>query len=168
MNVSLVSPRLSCNTYKLRHKSSRNRSRSWCFTINNHDKELVSHLSHPELWKMPIKKLIFQEEIGENETPHLQGFVMFKNQVDFSKIKEWLPTAHLEKAKSVAASIRYCSKKNTRSGIQYTFGILPSELSKTKLPPFTEEEIMQDMCKQMHQDINEDTDGYWKSHELDL
>ncbi len=143
--VSLVSPRLSCNTNKLRHRNMRNRSRSWCFTWNNYTVENLSHLSHPDFFKTEIVKLIFQEELGKENTKHLQGFVQFKNQIDFSKLKEYLPKCHLEKCKSVAASIKYCSKEDTRSGTRYTYGIASKELSKKKIPPLSEEEVLANM-----------------------
>ncbi len=102
-------------------------------------------MSQPKLENLKIKKMIFQEEIGESGTLHLQGFVQFENQVDFNKLKKILPTAHLEKTKSVAASIKYCSKKNTRSGALYTYGISDSELSKEKKPPLEQEEILDNL-----------------------
>ncbi len=152
--VSLVSPRLSCNTRKLRHKSTRFRSRSWCFTWNNYTEENLSQLSQPEFFKTKIIKLIFQEEIGKENTKHLQGFVQFKNQIDFSKLKEYLPKCHLEKCKSVAASIKYCSKEDTRSGTRYTYGISPAELTHEKKPPLSEEEIMANLKADAHKDID--------------
>ncbi len=141
MNVSLVSPSLSCNTNKLRHTKYRNRSRSWCFTINNHTPEILSHLSHPENWFCIIKKLAFQEELGENKTLHLQGVVVFANQVGFDRVKQFLPSAHIEKCKSVAASVRYCTKEQTRVGKVVTYGIAASMLNKKKSPPKSDDEI---------------------------
>ncbi len=141
-SVSLVSPMSQGNTNNLRHKTSRNRSRSWCFTWNNYTPENLSHLSQPNYFPQEIKKMIFQEELGKENTKHLQGFIQFKNQIDFRQIKKYLPKCHLGKCNSVTASIKYCSKEDTRSGTRYTYGISDSELFKKKLPPLTEEELL--------------------------
>ncbi len=118
------------------------RCRSWCFTLNNHTEKDISLISHLfESYK--IIKIIFQEEMGKNGTPHLQGVIQFKNQFLFSKLKEILPTAHLEKCRSLKASIKYCSKEDTRSGIQFTYGVKKKELWQAEL---TQEEILE-WCK---------------------
>ena len=67
------------NTMESRHSSSRNRARTWCFTLNNYTEEDSVSLSHNKWNDMEITKLVFQEEIGEKGTPHLQGVVQFKN-----------------------------------------------------------------------------------------
>lgn len=154
MMVSLVSPSLSCNTNKLSPKRIRNRSRSWCFTLNNHTVENWSQLSHPDFLICGIKKIMIQEELGENGTPHIQGFLMFKQQVDFSKVKALIPKAHIEKSRNPAASIKYCSKQDTRSGLRYSFGIKESEKEGIKIPDMTQEEICDDMKKQLYDDID--------------
>lgn len=145
--VSLVSPSLSGNTRSLRHKTNRKRARSWCFTWNNYTPENLSQLSQPNYFNSEISKLIFQEEIGKESTPHLQGMVQFKNQIDFHKLKEQLPKCHLEKCKSVSASIKYCSKEDTRSGTRYTYGISESEITKIKIPRLTDDEVMINLRK---------------------
>jgi len=63
---------------------------------------------------------VFQEETGEKGTKHLQGIFMFKNAVSFKKLKSNIPTAHIEVCRNQKASIRYCSKKETRTGEIYT------------------------------------------------
>ncbi len=164
-NVSLVSPMSHyCNT-KLRHKSSRNRSRSWCFTWNNYTTENLSHLSHPNFFKTEIIKLIFQEEVGKNKTKHLQGFVQFKNQIDFKKIKDYLPKCHIEKCKSVAASIKYCSKEDTRLGTRYTYGITKSEMAVREI---SKEEILNNLKLHAYKDVDNDEDGFWKKNVIDF
>ncbi len=149
MNVKMkclnVSPLSQCNTRKLRHKSSRNRSRSWCFTINNYTEENYVSMSQPKNWPGKILKLIFQEEIGEKNTMHLQGWVKFENQLEFSVLKKYLPTAHIEKARSDKASIKYCSKTATASGRLYTYGILDAELAKPTYVPLSQDQILLDL-----------------------
>ena len=98
-----------CNT-KLKVPS---RSRNYAFTLNNYTEEDIKSI--PTLGA----DYIFQEETGAGGTPHLQGILMFKNAVTFSKLKRMLPTAHIEMAKSKMASMRYCSKEDTRTGMIY-------------------------------------------------
>lgn len=137
------------NTNTLCQTLSRKRARSWCFTWNNYTKKDLAQLALPNFFKSEVKKLIFQEEIGKNKTPHLQGFVQFKNPIDFHKIKEYLPECHLEKCASIRASIKYCSKEDTRLGTRYTYGISDSELAKIKIPPLSDEELLAGL-REMH------------------
>ena len=58
-----------------------------------------------------ITHYIYGYEVGEQGTPHIQGYVKFKNQVRFSTMKNKLPRAHIEKARGDPDSnYRYCSK----------------------------------------------------------
>lgn len=69
--------------------------RNACFTINNYTLEEELHLKslHPKM-----SYLVWGKEIGEEGTPHLQGYVEFKEKTPFSKVKEYVGTrAHIEK-----------------------------------------------------------------------
>lgn len=90
------------------------KSRGWCITINNYSQAEVKALSTLKC------EYLFQEETGENGTPHLQGMLYYKNAVPFKTVKELFPRAHIEKMKNKIASIKYCSKEDTRSGKIYT------------------------------------------------
>lgn len=88
--------------------SPASRARSWCFTVNNYTEEdkvsVVSLVSGSRLY-------CYGFEIGENGTPHIQGYVCFKNQTKFQTLKNKLPRAHWEKAKGSAQdNLKYCSK----------------------------------------------------------
>lgn len=49
--------------------------------------------------------------MGENGTPHYQGFVRFKWQTSFSRVKQLLPRAHLEKQRGTnEQAALYCKK----------------------------------------------------------
>lgn len=55
---------------------------------------------------------IYGEEIGEEGTPHLQGYVRFKNARTLKVMKKALHRAHLEIAKgSPFQNYQYCSKQ---------------------------------------------------------
>lgn len=82
------------------------RSRKYVFTINNYTDDDIARLSN-----MGTLYLCYGKETGENGTPHLQGFLYYKNSKSFNAIKKNLPRAHLEIAKgSVAQNVEYCSK----------------------------------------------------------
>ncbi len=121
------------------------KARSWCFTINNHTVETWNSLTHLNL-NFQIKKIIFQEEKGENDTPHIQGVIQFKNQILFNTLKELYPTAHWEICRTLKGSIKYCSKEETRAGKQFSYGIKDTEMWK---PQLTEEEWL-NYCKEQH------------------
>jgi len=78
-----------------------------------------------------VPRLVFQEEIGEKGTPHLQGALMFKNKGrPFTLIPH--RRTHWEK-KSPHSTVKqlfdYCLKKDTRNGQQYARGwTIPYEL----------------------------------------
>lgn len=95
--------------------SSRARCRRWCFTLNNPGPEDLSHLSR-DFNKLGAKWII-GEEVGAEGTPHLQGYVEFKNQTSWSTIKRLSTRAHWEKAKgNQQQNVRYCSKEGNYQG----------------------------------------------------
>ncbi len=140
------------NSIKRDTNLPRNRARTWCFTLNNYGEEDTVSLSHPEWNNMKITKMVFQEEIGnENGTKHLQGVVQFANQVSFTSLKEFHDKIHWSKCRNLNASIKYCSKEDTRNGEIYTHGDIEKWLWKdTKDEPLMSiVDMYQDMYRQM-------------------
>ncbi len=84
----------------------------WCFTLNHYTNDDIQELV-PILDSLS-NKYIFQEEVApETKTPHLQGYVAFKNKkrpVGLFPNK----TMHWEKCRLVKKSIKYCQKDDTR------------------------------------------------------
>ena len=80
-------------------------SRCWCFTINN-----------PKMGdnRVPDEKMTYMvvgEEVGENGTPHTQGFVILKSRTRLSCMKKWMPRAHLELMRGNSdQAAEYCKK----------------------------------------------------------
>lgn len=93
------------------------RRTAYCFTINNwdeHDLERVKSID--------CKYLIVGKEIGEEGTPHLQGYIHFNRNVRFSSVKASLPRAHIEFARgSATQNAAYCKK----GGDFYEHGLCP-------------------------------------------
>ena len=80
----------------------------WSFTINN-------YTSVPDQLPPNMKYLIVGEEVGQqNNTPHLQGYVQFKNPQEKPSqyFLQFGPQGHFEVSRgSPAANIEYCSKE---------------------------------------------------------
>lgn len=64
--------------------------------------------------KVPDKKMEYMvvgEEVGENGTPHVQGFVILKVRTRLSAMKKWMPRAHLELMRGNSEqAAEYCKK----------------------------------------------------------
>ena len=95
------------------------RARNWVFTINHYrdfPKELPSG-------PPPVAYLCFGKEVSQNGTPHLQGYVSFKNAVYRpSRFFEQYGNGHFSMARGSAdENAEYCAKEG-----QFTeFGIRP-------------------------------------------
>lgn len=81
----------------------------WCFTLNNYTEEHCSSIKEVLEYE-GINEYVIGKEVGEKGTPHLQGFVAFKNKLrplHIFGIKE----IHWEKCKAGRkANLEYCSK----------------------------------------------------------
>lgn len=83
---------------------------NWCFTINNYSDEDETRLRELSRHDNTLY-LIYGREIGENGTPHLQGFVRFKSRCHFNRCKVLVSErAHLEISRNASASAKYCKK----------------------------------------------------------
>lgn len=90
-------------------KRIRQRAAGWCFTINNYtDNDIVTLQA---LYPDTVKYIVFGREVGENNTPHLQGYLHCINKKEFNSIKKLMPTAHIEKIKGTPLEAStYCKK----------------------------------------------------------
>lgn len=89
------------------HEGNTNlRARRWCFTLNNYSEEELSQLSHNNYL------FCIGKEVGENGTPHLQGYLESKSAVRFDTLRNLCPRAHWEPAKgNREANVAYCTKE---------------------------------------------------------
>ncbi len=163
------------NTIKHKSKSGRNtiicplkRARSWCYTWNNHTDE-DWHTQHSIFSKCKIAKHICQEEMGKCGTPHIQGFIQFRNAINFSTLKKINKKIHWEVCRNIPASINYCSKVATRSGRSYVFGIVIPE-GKNEIKSLEDldgkSKILDDMRQQMMNEWRSKVDEMMKSVNL--
>lgn len=87
------------------------RYRKWCFTLNNYDEKDLEIID-TKTQQYSNLKYVYGKEIGESGTPHLQGYLEFKNAISMKSLKKWLPRAHLEKARgSSKQNYDYCTKE---------------------------------------------------------
>lgn len=101
------------------NKSIDKKHRCMFFTLNNYNIDnIVSLVSYFK----GINELlyVFQEETGEEKTPHLQGCFKSKTQIRFSTLKNINEKIHWEICRNWNQSVDYCSKKETRTGKIYT------------------------------------------------
>jgi len=86
------------------------KSKHWCLTINNPEE---GDDTFPTVWWNPAQMdyLILGQEVGENGTHHLQGYVIFKIRKQLSAVKKTFPRAHLEiKRGKCSEAAAYCMK----------------------------------------------------------
>lgn len=82
--------------------------RNMCFTMNNP----VEPLAFDESW---MSYLVYQKEVGENQTPHYQGYVESKKAMRLSAWRKVLPGCHLEVRRGTQEEAKtYCTKTDTR------------------------------------------------------
>lgn len=84
------------------------RSRRWVFTLNNYTEDELDHISGIE-----SEYLLYGMETGEEGTPHLQGYIVFKWQKSFNTVKSLIQRAHWEVAKGNSdENYAYCTKQD--------------------------------------------------------
>lgn len=112
-------------------------SKNWCFTVNNYNSQDIDMFLNS--CSSIVPQFIFQEEKGENGTPHLQGYLKFatkKRPLSYFKSTK----VHWEKCRSVSASIEYCQKGDSRIGETFRRGInAPFVQTIEKFYPWQEE-----------------------------
>lgn len=112
-----------CNTKKGKAKQV-NQRKEWFFTWNNYPENGMEML---ETVLEPLcEKAVWQEELGANGTPHIQGtFILYVRArwSEFGLPKE----IHWEKTKWKERALEYCKKERTRNGRTFKKG-MPSDL----------------------------------------
>lgn len=110
------------------------RGKYWCFTVNNPTEDI-------EFDEDTMDYLIYGREVGEEGTPHLQGYVAFKNRLRLTGVKKVIPRGHLEVAKGNAKANRdYCMKQGDYVEYGKPTGLAPGKR--------TDVETIRDVIKQ--------------------
>ena len=79
----------------------------WCWTLNNYTDAEVEAI---RAW--PTTYSVFGREVGENGTPHLQGFSIFTKRQRLSGCKKLQARAHWEPARGTAEQAATYAKKD--------------------------------------------------------
>jgi len=114
-------------------KKQENACVKWCFTFNNYTADDILLISAK--FKEICKKYVFQQEVGEQGTPHLQGSIWLLKKMRWSEFK--LPnTIYWSKMRNEEASIKYCQKSKTSVGEPFIFGFPKPIKILTNLKPW--------------------------------
>jgi Putative viral replication protein len=97
----------SCVSLLTVESDTMSRAKHWCFTLNNYTAENIAQILGAE---DQYNYVIFGKEVGENGTPHLQGFVSFPSRVRLNYCTQTIGQAHYSVARNVDHSIQYCKK----------------------------------------------------------
>ncbi len=84
----------------------RKKYKHWCFTINNPKEEDTPDLEQ-------IQYLIVANEVGDNGTLHIQGYLCYKQRKYYTAVKKLMLRAHIEvksRYSTVEQAIHYCMK----------------------------------------------------------
>lgn len=80
--------------------------KTWVFTLNNYTDDEVKLINDLE-----CNYCIYGREVGEQGTPHLQGYITFKNACRMTSLAKLIKRAHWEAAVGrPEAAINYCKK----------------------------------------------------------
>jgi hypothetical protein len=101
-----------------------------------------------------VKEFLFQDEVGDNGTLHVNGALKTKYSTQFKAIKKWLPRAHISKATSAEHAsniLKYAHKTETsvegtqRKITQETFTAhkICIMLARTILPQYDDRKYME-------------------------
>lgn len=109
-------------------------TKHYVFTLNNYTQDDIQRLRSIQ---EACAYIIFGKEVGNSGTPHLQGYVCFKQVKTFLQAKNLIGTrAHIERKRgSPKEAADYCMKENDYE----EFGVLPTTGgSDTKFKRFVE------------------------------
>ena len=85
------------------------RYRRYCFVLNNWSEAELNTLTHEFTNLRGL--YIIGKETGESGTPHLQGYVEYKNAINLKTLRNINNRVHWDAAKGTKAdNIKYCSK----------------------------------------------------------
>jgi len=87
------------------------RTKRWCFTLNNFSEDEFAKLK--ESFSVVASYAVVGRECGSGGTPHLQGYVEFRERARLSGVRKFSGRAHWEPAKGTAAeNLTYVSKED--------------------------------------------------------
>lgn len=126
-------------------------SKNWVFTWNNPDMDAEP----PNVWP-DVKYAIWQYEVGEQGTPHYQGYVVFTKNTRLAWLVKNCPLGiHWAVRRGSHAQARdYASKADTRVHGPWTHGEEPKQGERTDLQAaadYTKDHTMQEVAEEYPQ-----------------
>lgn len=109
-NAANASARQGSTANRKKKALAKPQSKHWCFTMNNYTEDDVTRLS--QLKNTQAAYIIFGREVGEQGTPHLQGFVSFPSRKRLPQVIAALGQCHCSIARLITQSIEYCKKED--------------------------------------------------------
>ena len=111
--------------------NNKQRSRGWCFTINNYTDDELNHLSKVGSDLNQCVYLVFGKEVSSTGTPHLQGFLYCKTKKSFKQAKGLLSDrAYVDASRGTPQEASdYCKK----DGLVTEYGTCPMQGKRTDL-----------------------------------
>ncbi len=111
--------------------------------------------SYPTDWKtqlgnlQDLERYACQPEQAGTGQPHIQGILWFSKKKKHSWMRAQIPGAHWEKARDIAACVKYCQKMNTKDGEVWVKGFaikrpVKDPLAGKKLYKY--QKFIEDMC----------------------
>lgn len=90
-------------------ENEKKKYRNWCWTLNNYTKEEMERIQNQSTKYLYC---CFGQEKGESGTPHLQGYIRFRNGTSLKCVKDLLSSrAHIEPRRGTEEqAIKYCEK----------------------------------------------------------
>lgn len=126
-NGTEVGTEVAGNTKAATQKSESKKFRGYLLTINNPTAEDTKMLETDDNFTYGT----WQLEKGKDGTEHIQAFIYYKSARVWPKKK--YPRAHIEPARSIPNSIKYCQKEDTRIAGPWTRGEMPEQGRRTDL-----------------------------------
>ncbi len=112
------------------------RTRKWSYTLNNPSDEILDEW-RGGVFLCTARHHVAQLESGAAGTPHIQGFVNWKNPKTFSATKTLLREAHIERSRgSLDDNYAYCTKRTGRLEGPWEHGFPRARVLPTGLHPW--------------------------------
>lgn len=115
----------------------------WFFTLNNYRSDEIDPLI--AFLNDKCVKYRFQEEIGEEGTPHLQGCIQLKKKDRMTSLKKHNDRIHWEKTRNEQAASEYVWKDETHFGRRWDKGYPRPIKIITELRPW--QKMIEDISK---------------------
>jgi len=107
-----------------------NKYRGWCFTLNNYTTGEEEHIQ--TVVKNQARYIVYGREVGDEGTPHLQGYVYFESRRQRKGVARLLPRAFLTPANGSAEKNRVYCTKQANGGFEFGEPPMDAEVARRK------------------------------------